>query len=62
MQLEEFLEEEEINGTVSSMSSDNVVALVYKPTRSFEGLNIYASANEVFKKIRFQSYSELLWY
>ncbi|XP_025763931.1 adhesion G-protein coupled receptor G5-like [Oreochromis niloticus] len=41
--LQEVLEEEEINGTNSPMSFDNVVALQYKPNSTFEGLNIYAS-------------------
>lgn len=50
MQLEEFPLEDQIKGTVSSMSSDNVVTLVYKPSGSFEGLDIYASYNEVFLK------------
>lgn len=47
MQLEEFPLEDQIKGTVSSMSSDNVVTLVYKPSGSFEG---HASYNEVFLK------------
>lgn len=56
MQLEEFPLEDQIKGTVSSMSSDNVVTLVYKPSGSFEGLDIYASYNEVFLKNMISEY------
>ncbi|KAL3992612.1 uncharacterized protein ACER0C_009886 [Sarotherodon galilaeus] len=45
--LEQFLEEGEINGTVSSMSSANVVALLYKTNGTFEGLDVYGSDNQV---------------
>lgn len=48
--LQEILEEEEINGTSSSIISDTVVALQYKPNGTFRGLDIYASDNQVFKK------------
>ncbi|XP_039469459.1 adhesion G-protein coupled receptor G2-like [Oreochromis aureus] len=46
-ELQQILEEEEINGTSSSMISDSVVALQYKPNGTFEGLDIYASNNQV---------------
>uniref|UniRef100_A0AAX7TQQ1 Adhesion G protein-coupled receptor G3 n=1 Tax=Astatotilapia calliptera TaxID=8154 RepID=A0AAX7TQQ1_ASTCA len=46
-ELQEILEEEEISGASSSIISDTVVALQYKPNRTFRGLDIYASDNQV---------------
>ncbi|KAL3992608.1 adhesion G-protein coupled receptor G5 [Sarotherodon galilaeus] len=46
MELEDFMEEEKINGTDLATSSDNIVALQYEPNDTFVDLDIYASDNE----------------
>lgn len=44
--LEEFLEETEVNDTVS-MCVNHLVAALYKPNITFSGLEIYANESEV---------------
>lgn len=51
MELEDFMEEEKINGINLATSCDNIVSLLYEPNDMFDGLDIYASDNEVFKKL-----------
>lgn len=46
MSLEQILEETPVKGVIN-ISSGNFVALLFKPTGSFTGLEIYASDNEV---------------
>lgn len=51
MELEDFMEEKKINGIDLATTCDNIVSLLYEPNDMFDGLDIYASDNEVFKKL-----------
>lgn len=52
-ELEDFIEKAKINGSDLVMTSDNVVALQYEPTDTFNGFDLYVNDNEVLKNIRF---------
>lgn len=51
MELEDFMEKEKISGIDLATSYDDIVSLQYEPNDMFDGLDIYASDNEVFKKL-----------
>lgn len=51
MELEDFMEKEKISGTDLATSYGDIVSLQYEPNDTFNGLDIYASDNEVFKKL-----------